>query len=211
MGQQSNSGAPSGLEGVGQQAISVVLRQSVLDPTALVQGTGKPLPANGKWSVGKEAPPACPQTTDACVRILYRVPEDKVLCEWVVQLFGDGSNGVILEQNEDAVQYLLRRLSTSQAGELVLTRKPAVYPPIATAAHVQGPVVLRLFVSRAGTLEKAFVVSGPAMLQGSAVDAVKGWTFKPLMAGSQAVRFETDVTFDFKTSGPSSSRVTSNP
>jgi TonB family protein len=210
--QQAKEDQPTGLQSAGQQAISVVLQQNVLDPTATVQKTGKPLPTNGKWQFGKEAPASCPHTTEACVRILYRVPDADVSCEWVVLLVGDGSDGTILTENEDAARYLLRNLSTSQATELVLTRKQAIYPPIAAAAHVQGPVVVKVFVSGAGTVEKAFVVSGPGMLRGSAIVAAKGWVFKPMMAGTQAVRFFTDVTFDFKTSGYlSSSKVTSEP
>lgn len=209
--QQTKSYSQTGLQSVGQQAISVVLRTSVLDPTVLVQKTGKPLPANGNWSVGKEAPASCPQTTDACVRILYRVPEDEVSCEWVVQLIGDGSDGVILEQNDDASRYLLRRLSTTQAAGLIVTRKQPTYPPIAVAAHVEGHVVLRVVVSGTGAMEKGFIVSGPEMLQFAAIDAMKGWVFRPLMAGTQPVRFQTDVTFNFKTIGHGSSWVTSQP
>jgi TonB family protein len=209
--QQASGDQAIALQSVGEQAMRVVLKQIVLDPTILLPKTGKPLPADGKWQFGKEAPASCPHTTEACVRILYRVPDADVSCEWVVLLIGDGSDGTILTENEDAARYLLRKLSTSQATELVLTRKQPSYPPIAAAAHVQGPVVLKVFVSGAGTVEKAFVVSGPAMLRGSAIEGAKGWVFKPMMAGTQAVRFFTDVTFDFKTSGPGSSMVTSKP
>jgi TonB family protein len=209
--QETKADQSTGLQSAGQQAIGVVLKQSVLDPTALVQTTGKPLPANGAWSIGKEAPASCPQTTDTCVRIFYKVPEDAVTCEWVVLLIGDGSDGTILEQNEDASRYLVRRSPSAQAADSVITRKQAVYPPIAAAAHVQGEVALTVFVSGEGTVEKVFVIRGPEMLRGSAIAAAKEWTFKPLMAGKQAVRFETDVTFDFKTSGPGAGSVTSKP
>jgi TonB family protein len=128
-----------------------------------------------------------------------------------VRLIGDGSDGTILEQNADAARYLLRKLPTSEAAEFVLTRKKPTYPPIATAAHVGGQVVLRVFVSGAGTQEKVFVVSGPEMLRASAVAGMKAWVFKPLTAGTQPVRFETDVTFDFEMSGPGPGTVTSRP
>jgi TonB family protein len=208
--QQAKADQPTGLQSAGQQAISVVLKHSVLDPTTLVQKTGKPLAANGTWSVGKEAPASCPQTTDTCVRIFYRVPDADVSCEWDVRLIGDGSDGTILTQNEDAARYLLRKLSTSQAAELILTRKQPTYPPIAAAAHVHGEVAVRMLVSGEGTPEKVVLVSGPEMLRASAIAAAKGWTFKPLMAGTQAARFETDVIFQFTTSG-SASGVTSKP
>ena len=207
---QQSTAASSQQQPVGQRAVQVVLQQSAIDPTVLVQKTGQPVPANGQWSVGKEAPTGCPQP-DTCVRIFYRVPEAEVSCQWTVALNGDGSSGVILDENEDAARYLLRKVPPSDAGALVVTRKQPIYPPIAAAAHVQGPVVLRIFVSNSGVVERALIVSGPEMLRATSIDAAKQWVFRPPMAGTEAVRFQTDVTFDFKTSGLSSSRVTSKP
>ncbi|WP_260737046.1 energy transducer TonB [Tunturiibacter lichenicola] len=210
MAQQTQGGAATGLQNSGQQAVAALLKQVVLDPTALVESTGKPLPANGNWSIGKNVPAACPQTTDGCFLILYRVPDQKVSCEWVVRLTGDGSSGIILDQNEDASRYLLRRLPTSQAAEILVTNKKPVYPPIAAAAHVSGQVIIKILVSPEGTVEKAFVVSGPEMLRTSSIDAAKGYIFKPLMAGTKAVPFETNVAFDFSSVG-SAKGVTSRP
>jgi TonB family protein len=210
--QQTEKAAASGLQDVGAQAIRAMLKQSVFDPTVVVEKTGKALPSTGAWSVGKNAPASCPQTTNACVRILYQVPEDGVSCNWVVQLTGDGTDGVILEQNKDATRYFLRRLTTSQVSDMVLTRKQPTYPSVAAAAHVSGSVVVRAVVSSSGVVEKALIVSGPETLRSSSIDAIHGWSFKPLLAGTEPVRFETDVTFDYRTMGPSSSgRVTSNP
>jgi hypothetical protein len=126
--QQTGKAASPGLQDVGAQAIRAMLKQSLLDPTVIVEKTGKPLPSNGAWSVGKDAPSSCPQTTDACVRILYQVPEGDVSCNWVVQLIGDGSDGVILEQNKDATRYFLRRVTDNQAADLVVTRKEPTIP-----------------------------------------------------------------------------------
>jgi TonB family protein len=208
--QETQTAPPSPQQTMGQQAVHVLLKQVALDSTAVVQKTGTALPSNGAWSVGKEAPASCPQG-NTCVQVFYRVAEDDVSCEWVVALNGDGSDGTILEQNEDAARYLMRKVSLSQAETLVVTKKRPVYPPIAAAAHVQGPVVLRALVSNSGVVEQVFIVSGPEMLRASAVNAVKGWVFKPLTTGQEPVRFETDVTFDFKTMGPGSGSVTSKP
>jgi TonB family protein len=207
---QQPSAASSQPQSVGQRAVNVVLQQSSIDPTVLVQKTGQPLPANGQWLVGKEAPTGCPQS-ETCVRIFYRIPEAEVSCQWTVGLTGNGSSGVILDENEDAARYLLRKVPPSEAAAFVVARKQPIYPPIAAAAHVQGPVVLRLFVSNTGVVEKALIVSGPDMLRATSIDAAKQWIFKAPTVGTEAVRFETDVTFDFKTSGLSSSRVTSKP
>jgi hypothetical protein len=82
--QQAGKAASSGLQDVGAQAIHAMLKQNLLDPTAIVEKTGKPLPPNGAWSVGKDAPSVCPQTANACVRIIYQIAEDEVSCNWVV-------------------------------------------------------------------------------------------------------------------------------
>ena len=58
------------------------------------------------------------------------------------------------------------------AGLLIEKRVPA-YPPIAKASGTQGTVVLQATISRSGTIENLRVVSGPAMLQQAAMDAVK--------------------------------------
>lgn len=202
---------PSNPQTIDQQAFNVVLKQNILDPTALVKATGKPLPPNGKWTASKERPAACPQTSDKCVSVLYDVPEDSVSCQWVVQLTGDGSDGTILQQNDNSSQYFLRKLSASQAENLVAEKRQPIYPPMAEAAQVSGAVVFLVIVSTSGTIEKAVPVSGPPMLLPSAADAIKHWTFKPLMAGTQPVRFVTDVTFDFHTTGPGDIQITSKP
>jgi TonB family protein len=196
---------------IGQQAVKYLLTQVALDPTVTVQKTGAPLPADGAWSVGKQGEPACPQA-ETCVRVFYRVSADDVSCEWVVGIVGDGSSGSILEQNEDASRYLLRKVPLSQATALVATRKDPRYPPIAIAAHVQGLVLVNVIISSSGEVEKAFIVSGPEMLRSSAITAAQGWVFKPLLAGSKPIRFETQLAFDYKTVGPSSSsRITAKP
>lgn len=209
--QQNTNSESSSPQSIEKRAISVVMKQNVLDPTALVKETGKPLPLNGKWQIGEQRPAICPPTTETCVQVLYEVPEDGISCQWVVALNGDDSDGTILQQNDDSRHYLLRRLPADQSANQVLKRKEPDYPPMAMAAHVAGPVLLRVFVSASGTPEKIFVMSGPEMLRASAAVAMQKWKFKPLMAGTQPVRFQTDVTFNFQTSGPGFSRVTSQP
>lgn len=54
-----------------------------------------------------------------------------------------------------------------------------VYPPIAKAAQIQGTIVFELRIGTTGKIESMNVVSGPAMLQQAAIDALKQWTFHP--------------------------------
>src|ERR1700674_5958702 len=115
------------LEAAADQAIRFVLMHESLDPKAIVPKTGEPLPTNGAWSVDKQRPNSCPveseQPGQSCVRVLYRVPHVGVSCEWVVLLQPNGFSGTILEQNADAVRYLLRTVTNSEVRSMILTRE----------------------------------------------------------------------------------------
>ncbi len=58
------------------------------------------------------------------------------------------------------------------------TAKP-VYPPIAKAAHVDGPVVMLATFKTNGEVESVELVSGPKMLQAAALDFVRSWHANP--------------------------------
>ncbi len=80
---------------------------------------------------------------------------------------------------------------------LILQKTKPVYPPIAIAAHAQGTVVLAATISKGGTIENLRVVSGPAMLQQAAVDAVRTWRYRPYLLDGQPVEVETTVNVVF--------------
>jgi TonB family protein len=72
-----------------------------------------------------------------------------------------------------------------------------VYPAIAKAAHVEGTVVLQATIAKEGTIENLRVISGPAMLQQAAIDAVHTWTYKPYLLNGEPVEVETQVNVVF--------------
>lgn len=84
-----------------------------------------------------------------------------------------------------------------------------VYPQIAVMAHVSGVVVLHANIARDGTVLRLSVISGPALLQRAALDAVRRWRFEPTLLNGQPVEVETSlpvlfnlydtVAFTFKT------------
>jgi len=67
------------------------------------------------------------------------------------------------------------------------------YPAIAKAERIQGTVVLQLEISTAGTVENLSVISGPPMLQQSALKAVKTYSYKPYLSRGKPVIVETQV------------------
>jgi len=206
--QQESSPVPDSAR---QQAVNAVLKHYAINPRALDPKTQQPLPRDGSWSTGKMPPASCPQSKDPCVEVLYLASANNVKCSWVVLLNGDGTDGTFLDQNDDAERYLIRRVSPNEAKTLVASRKKPIYPAIAIAAHVKGPVVMNLLVGRVGEVQAATIISGPPMVQQVAIDAARAWTFKPLMVGMRAVPYEVQLVLDFETSGPPDARIAMTP
>ena len=84
---------------------------------------------------------------------------------------------------------------------LLVQKITPTYPPIAKAARVQGTVVLQATISKQGTIEDLKVVSGPAMLQQAALDAVRQWRYKPYLLNNEPVEVETSVQVIFTLGG----------
>jgi periplasmic protein TonB len=88
------------------------------------------------------------------------------------------------------------RVSHMDPGSLIYQVQP-VYPPLARAARVEGPVVLAALISKDGTIENLRVVTGRPMLVGSAVEAVSKWRYRPYILNSEPVEVETQITVNF--------------
>jgi periplasmic protein TonB len=82
------------------------------------------------------------------------------------------------------------------AGQLIYKVTPQ-YPAIALAARVEGTVVLQAMISKSGTIENLRILSGPAMLQQTAIDAVKQWRYRPYLLDGRPVEVETSVNVVF--------------
>jgi protein TonB len=92
------------------------------------------------------------------------------------------------------------RVSRMMEGNLLHKVQPA-YPPLARAARIQGPVVLRAIISKAGTIENLQVLSGHPLLVPAAIDAVRQWRYRPYSLNGDPVEVETQVTVNFILSG----------
>ena len=79
-----------------------------------------------------------------------------------------------------------------------MIEKPApTYPAAAISAHVTGVVTVRAFIAKDGSVKSATAVSGPELLKGAAVDAVKAWRYRPFLQCGQPVEAETTVSLNF--------------
>lgn len=80
---------------------------------------------------------------------------------------------------------------------MLLTRIEPVYPPLAKIARVEGTVVLAAMIGADGRIENLRVVSGPPMLMGAALDAVRQWRYRPTMLNGRPVEVETTISVRF--------------
>jgi protein TonB len=85
----------------------------------------------------------------------------------------------------------------SVAGGEPCGRVSPVYPPAAKAAKVQGTVVLKVKIGKAGDVQRVKLVSGHPLLVSAAIDAVKRWKFKPYLSNGFPVKVETIVRVNF--------------
>jgi protein TonB len=93
------------------------------------------------------------------------------------------------------------RISGGVIAGNILTKTTPVYPPIAKAAHVGGTVVLHAIISKTGSIESLTAVSGPDMLKGAALDAVRQWRYKPYLLNGEPTEVDTTVTVNFNLNG----------
>jgi TonB family protein len=182
---------------IGEQAVHLILSRYKIDPSNVVSNTHKPLPSDGKWAVSKETPEACPKTNDPCVRVLYRVPDMNVTCEWTVLLRGNDDLNMVLDLNEDAARYLIVKSASDQIKLKKLSGEIPVYPSIARDNHIRGSVKMLAHVDATGHVDKVTVISGPEMLRDAAVKALNSWVYEPLVVGPSTISFLALITINF--------------
>ena len=84
-------------------------------------------------------------------------------------------------------------VSTGVSQGMLLAPIRPVYPAIARAAGIQGTVVIEATISKAGRIESLRAVSGPAMLQRAALDAVAAARYRPYLLSGEPVEVQTTV------------------
>jgi TonB family protein len=83
------------------------------------------------------------------------------------------------------------------AATMVIAKTMPTYPPLAKAAGISGTVEIQARVSKMGTISNLRVISGPAMLQQPALDAVKTWRYRPYILNGNPVEFQTTAKVTF--------------
>lgn len=95
----------------------------------------------------------------------------------------------------------LPRVITGSAGMMAanLISSPApAYPVAASAAGVQGEVIVEAVVGRDGVVRETRIVSGPMLLRAAALDAVQRWHYRPYEVDGKAVEVATTARLEFR-------------
>jgi TonB family protein len=79
----------------------------------------------------------------------------------------------------------------------LISAPPPDYPTMARLAHIQGEVILQAVISKDGTISATHVLSGPRLLRGAAVDAVRRWRYRPYRMDGHPVDVATVITVGF--------------
>ena len=198
-------------------AVESVLAMFNINPAVNVEPTGKPLPATGSWGAQLQfpagPPKVCAQAHVPCLKVLYRVPEDKIVCEWTlgyvtaVEPQPDGTvrhatHQVVLDENDAAARYTLKiGWGRGEARPNPTFYRQPDYPTMARNANVGGAVAVRLVVGPDG-LVKNVVAVGPKLLQPAVIQAVQQWKFDPLSIGQQPTSFQIDTQFNYNAAKP---------
>jgi len=78
---------------------------------------------------------------------------------------------------------------------------PPSYPALARQAHVQGVVQLDAVIGTNGKVKSVQLVSGHPLLSGAAMQAVRGWQYKPTVIDGAPAEVETTVSVTFNMAG----------
>jgi TonB family protein len=121
----------------------------------------------------------------------------------VAEMEALGGNGAVSNvfngQGQSRVKAVAGKVTVSAgvAVGMLIHKTPPTYPPIAKSARVSGTVVLQGTISKTGSMENLRVVTGPAMLRQSALDAVKTWRYRPYLLSNVPTEVETQVNVVF--------------
>ncbi len=90
------------------------------------------------------------------------------------------------------------RISDGVTAGMLLAPIHPVYPQIARLTGTSGTVVIEAIISKSGSIESAHALSGPAVLQTAALDAVRTAHYRPYLLNGQPTEVDTTITVNFR-------------
>ncbi len=90
-----------------------------------------------------------------------------------------------------------QRVSSGVQSARLVRRVEPVYPPLALAARISGPVVLQLWIDEEGNVVSVKVLDGPPLLKEAARTAVLQWKYSPTILNGEPWPVLANVTIRF--------------
>lgn len=104
-------------------------------------------------------------------------------------------------QGSNAARPFRIRVGNNVAAAKLVSQVQPTYPPLAIQAHISGTVTLHAVIGTDGTVKTLDLVSGPQILVGSAMEAVKQWRYQPTLLNGQPVEVDTRIIVVYELSG----------
>ncbi len=95
-------------------------------------------------------------------------------------------------------QKMTEKLEEAVLRGRAITRIKPVYSPSARKMNATGPVEVKVTISELGHVIDATAINGHLALRSSAVQAARGWVFKPTMVNGVPVQVQSILTFVFE-------------
>jgi protein TonB len=92
---------------------------------------------------------------------------------------------------------VIRKSTGVLQGEATRRVEPP-YPPLAKAARVAGAVPVEIMIDESGAVISARALGGHPLLKDAAVNAARGWRFKPTLLSGTPVKVIGTITFNFQ-------------
>lgn len=101
-------------------------------------------------------------------------------------------------QNESNSDSDVVYLAPNAADNNLIRKVGPVYPERAIAARLQGDVLLKVRISKAGHIENLQVLSGNPLLVQSATAAVKQWAYRPYVLHGAPMKVDTTISIKYR-------------
>jgi TonB family protein len=184
-----NSREPQGSSN-GLNGGNVVTKADSAEPEPVHEVEKKPALGEVHLAAPKVSQKRTVQTTAA--------PDAGILSEEQPGADADSLGGLAVANNQPAAPTAPVAVGGEvKQAKLVSSVQPA-YPPMAKQQHVSGAVTIDALIDASGRVTTMNVLSGPALLQQAAMDALKQWKYQPATLDGKAVPMHLSVTLQFR-------------
>jgi protein TonB len=189
------------------------LRLSVLAPPPLPAPKPPPVPRPHVETAVAASAPSAPTPASPVIAVIrgWLAPSTPTVDAPLLTIgttMGNADSGPSIAIAENSPTIVLKpaantkptRVSGGVTAGLLLTPIAPIYPAIARTTGTQGTVVIEAIISKTGHIESAHAISGPIILQGAALDAVRAARYHPYLLNGEPTEVETTININFRMS-----------